>query len=66
MKTENTPRRHASFRMPPDVLALLDDVSAKTSLSKTKLVEVILREGLKTFRLPKVAISDARQRDMFE
>lgn len=64
MKNAKTERRHTAFRLPPDVLARLDEVSAKTSISKTKLVEVILREGLSSFKLPKFVVKDETQRDL--
>lgn len=55
---EKTPRRHISFRLPPDVLVALDKAAARTFVSKTKLVELVLRKGLPTFTLADVITKD--------
>ncbi len=66
------PNRHVSFRLPPDLIAALDDAAAKSYLSKTKVLELTLRAGLKRFRSPKEAMTaisetpDPNQLDMFE
>ena len=49
--------RHVSFRLPADVIAALDDAAAASHLSKTKVLELTLRAGLKNFGSAKRAVA---------
>lgn len=66
MQREKNPRRHVAFRLPPDLITALDDASKRSFVSKTKVVELVLRDGLAKFGPGAVVLKDPRQRDMFE
>ena len=50
--------RPASYRLPEDLLARLDEEAAERQLSVTSLVTALLDEGLKTRRFPGVVYRD--------
>ncbi len=63
------PARHVSFRLPPDVIEALNDAAASSYLSKTKVLELTLRAGLKKFRSPEKAVApepDPSQPGLFD
>ena len=57
------PARHVSFRLPLDVIEALNNAAASSYLSKTKVLELTLRAGLKKFGSPAKAVAAMAEPD---